>query len=383
MSPPARSGPTPEAPTGPSVLAESVAFSPASLRLVSRGVASLWRRIVVDDSAADARPLLLSYDVHPTPDGPVLIEVNTNAGGVLSAFEVARRVNHCDPDREQDRLRERLLELFRRDLIGEGTAHAGRPFGAPPCTVAIVDDDLASQPLLGEMQALATLLRSHADVLVVDASELAYHDGRLRHRGTAIDRVYWRSTDFVLSDSAHGAVRRAVAEGTTAIAPSPAAYGAIAHKRRFVAWSHAPELARDEETGLTFRIAGTRCMSSRSTEDWYGDRKAWVFKPESGHAGRGVYVGKRISRQKLAALPPHDYLAQCYVPHPVVDRAGTPWKYDVRFYADRGEIIGAAARVFQGQVVGMTAPGSGFAALRVDGACCLSEALLEARRPER
>jgi len=359
--------------SGPAVLADSVPVSAIALRLVSRGVQSLWARIVAANPAADSHPLLLSYDVHPTPDGPVLIEVNTNAGGILLAFESARQVNQCCADWEQDQLQERLLELFRRDLLGNDPEHTG--------TVAIVDDNLAEQPLLSEMQALATVMRTATqDVRVVDAAELSYHDGRLRYGDTAIDRVYWRSTDFVLADPKHAAVRRAVDEGTTTIAPAPEAYRAIADKTRFVEWSRQPELARDVVSGLSFRIAEAVPMGTRSIEDWYADRKDWVFKPASGYASRGVYVGKSISRQKLAELPRDSYLAQRYAPHPVLARDGVEWKYDVRFFADRGQIIGAAARVFQGQVVGLRKPGSGFAPIRVDTACCLIGALAEANR---
>lgn len=359
------------APPGPLVLAESVPVSAAAFRLVARGVASLWARIVAADPRADSRPLLLSYDVHPTPEGPVLIEVNTNAGGVLAAFASARQVNRCCANWEQDQLHERLLELFRRDLLGDDPRHTG--------TVAIVDDDLASQPLLGEMQALAAMMRSEVqDVRVVDASELSYAGGRLRHGETPIDRVYWRSTDFLLGDPKHEAPRRAVAEGTTAIAPSPEAYNAIADKRRLVEWSRHPDLSCDPDTGLAFRVAETVPMDTRAWEDWYADRKGWVFKPASGHASRGVYVGKSISRAKLSELPRESYLAQRYAAHPVLDRDGAEWKYDIRFFADRGQIIGAAARVFQGQVVGMRTPGSGFAPIRVDASCCLIGALASA-----
>jgi hypothetical protein len=192
--------------------------------------------------------------------------------------------------------------------------------------------------------------------------------------------VYWRSTDFVLAEPEHEAVRRAVAEGTTTIAPSADAYTAIADKRRFVEWSGAPELAGDAVNGSSFRIAETVRMSTRSLKTWYADRQEWVFKPSSGYAGRGVYVGKRVSRQKLTELPAEDYLVQRYVRHPVLHRGGVPWKYDLRFFADRGQIISAVARVFRGQVVSMRAPGSGFASIRVDGACCLLDALTEAGR---
>ncbi|MGH8443177.1 MAG: hypothetical protein ACREVZ_03905 [Burkholderiales bacterium] len=358
------------------VLSEPVPLSPAALRLVSQGITALWSRIVAADGLADSRPLLLSYDVHPTPQGPVLIEVNTNAGGVLTAMQAAREVNECCGDWEQRQLEARLLALFRRDLLGDDRQRAG--------VVAIVDDQLASQPLLAEMQALAALMRPYAaDVRVVDAAELVYTAGRLRQGDTPIDRVYWRSTDFLLTDPAHEAIRRALAEGAITLAPAPAAYQAIADKRRFVEWSRSPELARNGAGVLSFRIAQTVPMSTRTPEEWYAERNDWVFKPASGYASRGVYVGKSVSRRKLADLPAADYLAQRYAPHPVVDRNGGTWKYDVRFFADRGQIIGAAARVFQGQVVGMRTPGSGYAPVRVAAACCLIGALGTAQAPGR
>lgn len=359
-------------PFGLSILDEAVPVSSVAMRLVSVGIEALWKRILTTHPQADSRPLLLSYDVHPSPEGPVLIEINTNAGGVLTAIEAARLGNDCCADLQQSLLEARLLALFQHDLLGVDPERTG--------IVAIVDDQLESQALLAEMQALAELIRPHAkDVRVVDAATLAFRDGRLRHNDDAIDRVYWRSTDFLLVEPAHAGVRRAVEEGTTVLAPSPEAYEAIADKRRFVEWSVQPELSRDEGAGLSFRIAETLRMRDRAVGDWYADRRDWVFKPASGYASRGVYVGKSVSRRKLDELPAADYLAQRYAPHPVIDREGREWKYDVRFFADRGQVIGAAARVFHGQVVGLREPGSGFAQIRVGDACCLLGALASAR----
>jgi hypothetical protein len=356
----------PRQPFGLPVLEEPVAVPAESWALIRSGIGELWRRIAAADPRAGQRPLLLSYDVHPSPEGPVLIEVNTNAGGLLTAIHAARHGNECCPDFERGRLEQRLVGLFRRDLLGATPEATG--------TLAIVDDALPTQALLPEMRGIAQLLAPHAhEVLVVDAAELAYADGRLRHGATPIDRIYWRSTDFLLEEPRHADIRRAVAEGSTALGPSPAAYAAIADKRRFLDWSAEPVLARDA-SGQAFRLAETHELRSRPLAEWQAARAGWVFKPPSGYASRGVYVGKSISRQKLAQLP-GDYLAQRYAPHPELRRAGASWKYDLRFFADRGEVIGAVARVFQGQVVGMKAPGSGFAPVRVGDACCLVRAL--------
>ena len=332
----------------------------------------LWTRIVEARPQADSRPLLLSYDVHPTPEGPVLIEVNTNAGGILTAMQAARHTNEHCADWEYDLLEERLIALFRRDLLGDDKESTG--------VVAIVDDQLASQPLLAEMRELADLLRPHAeDVLVVDAADLEFRDGRLRYSNRPIDRVYWRSTDFLLRDPVHAPVQRAVLDGSTILAPSPEAYQAIADKRRFMEWSKHSELSRDAVTGLTFRVAETVPLSREDSGGLVFTAQRVGIQARVGSASRGVYVGKSISRVKLASLPADGYLAQRYAPHPVVDRDGKEWKYDVRLFADRGQVIGAAARVFQGQVVGMRNPGSGFAPIRVDATCCLVGALAAAR----
>ena len=348
------------------ILDTPVPVSTTALRLVTRGVRELWQRIVAADPGAESRPLLLSYDVHPTPAGPVLIEVNTNAGGVLTAIRAAQHANDCCPDAERNALVGRLLALFQRDLLGPDAVTTGH--------VAIVDDRLATQPLLPEMFALAELLRPYARrVSVVDAEEVSFRGGRLWHGAHAIDRIYWRSTDFLLTDPVHDGIRRAVEAGSVLLAPSPAAYRAIADKRRLLDWSGNPFLGSDD--GSTFQVAETRRLSERGIDAWYAERADWVFKPIDGFGSRGVYVGKSISRARLASLPPDQYLAQRYTPHPVVDRDGREWKYDVRLFADRGEVIGAAARVFHGQVVGMKVPGSGFAPLRVGEACCLVGAM--------
>ena len=106
-------------PHGVPVLESAIPLSQGALDLVKRGVAMLWSRIRTADPRAEDRPLLLSYDVHPTPHGPVLIEVNTNAGGIAAAMWAARHVNVCCAEWEHATLEKRLLALFQRDLLGD------------------------------------------------------------------------------------------------------------------------------------------------------------------------------------------------------------------------------------------------------------------------
>ena len=113
----------------------AIPLSQGALDLVKRGVAVLWSRISAADPRAEDRPLLLSYDVHPTPHRPVLIEVNTNAGGLrppCGRLDMSRSA----PGMEHATL-ESASRVFRHDLLGDDPSLAG--------VVAIVDDELASR----------------------------------------------------------------------------------------------------------------------------------------------------------------------------------------------------------------------------------------------
>ena len=114
-----REGAVVSQPHGVPVVESAIPLSQPALELVKRGVATLWSRISSADPRAEERPLLLSYDVHPTPQGPVLIEVNTNAGGIAAAMWAARHVNVCCAEWEHATLEKRLLALFQRDLLGD------------------------------------------------------------------------------------------------------------------------------------------------------------------------------------------------------------------------------------------------------------------------
>lgn len=71
-----------------------------------------------------------------------------------------------------------------------------------------------------------------------------------------------------------------------------------------------------------------------ATEPHLGFRNSRL---RSSAAQRGPI--KSISRSKLTACD--TYLAQRYAPHAVVARDGTAWKYDVRFFAGRGQVMSA------------------------------------------
>jgi len=97
----------------------------------------------------------------------------------------------------------------------------------------------------------------------------------------------------------------------------------------------------------------------------WAERKRWVFKPAARHGGKGVVLGKAMSRRRFAALNPEDTIIQRYVPPSEVTLAGERFKLDVRLYAQGDRLIAVAARVWRGQVTNFRTPGSGWAPLDV------------------
>lgn len=215
------------------------------MKLIAQGIATLWARILAADPLADSRPLLLSYDVHPTPDG---------SRPYRGQYQCRRRTHG-------DTCRPTWQRLLRR-------LAAGNAGGA---TARVVPPRFAGAGRAGE----------------------------------PVDRVYWRSTDFQLSAPVHTAVLQAVSAGTTVLAPSPQAYRAIAGKRRFIECSKHAELARDATNGQSFRIAETLPMSVRRAgrrDAHAGQRLRFRLARRAVSSAPWARLGEQLQPEGLAAL---------------------------------------------------------------------------------
>ena len=231
-------------------------------------------------------------------------------------------------------------------------------------TIAIMDENLAAQPMLPEMQAYAALLqRFGRKACLAEPQEIAADDeGRLVKNGLRLDGIYNRCTDFYLEKPALASVRRAYLEGKVGLSPHPHAYGLLADKRRFADWTRPGFLERflPEEDARFLRgvIPETHPLAEMDRAALWRERKSWVFKPATSHAGKGVLLGKGITRGRFAALGP-DTLMQRFFPPGEVELEGARWRFDVRLYATGGELIAVAARIWHGQVTSFR-PGGGF-----------------------
>jgi len=299
-----------------------------------------------------ARPsMLMGYDFHLGPDGPRLIEINNNAGGL----HVQGRQWIPQPAIPElaGTLSDRLLAMFPPDL-----RH-----------LAIMDEDIASQHMYPEMCAYAELLRADGrEVALVGPERIEGKDDGLWVDGTRLDTIYNRHTDFYLDSEAMAHVRRAYLAGQIDLNPYPRSYALLGEKTRMADWWRPGwlEAFLDAQGASLIRemVPETHLLHELDADEVWAGRKLWVFKPAARHGGKGVIVGKNISRKRFAAMG-EDTVIQRFIPPSLVELGGVPMKFDVRLYTYGTQLIALSGRVWQGQVTNFQAEGSGWVAIDI------------------
>jgi uncharacterized circularly permuted ATP-grasp superfamily protein len=108
-----------------------------------------------------------------------------------------------------------------------------------------------------------------------------------------------------------------------------------------------------------------RRVTKHNADTLWAERKRLFFKPASGHGGKAVYRGDKLTRTVWDAILAGDYIAQDAVAPSqrtiTLDQGITQRKLDVRLYVYDGQTLLAAARLYQGQTTNFRTPGGGFA----------------------
>lgn len=282
---------------------------------------------------------ILGFDFHLTPEGPRLIEINTNPGGMLVVAAQARALADLRPALgDPPEVEAEIVAAFRDEWR---LCRGDRPLRR----VAIVDDDPANQYLLPEFRLYRRLLEAEGIAAeIVDAGAFA--------PGWA-DMVYNRLVDLDLSSPAHTALAEAWRTGGAVVTPDPRSHVLYSDKRVL-------GLLRD---GAAAAVPETMPLTEADAARLWADRRNWFFKPARGHAGKAVYRGAKITTSAWAGVLTSPYVAQRLIPPSRLhlDHLGTDLKMDVRANARNGRVIQLAARLYQGQTTNFRTAGGGFA----------------------
>lgn len=319
-----------------------------------------------------ARGAFISYDFHLAPEGPRLIEINTNAGGALLSAGVARAQQSCCPGSRPHPglagLEDALFGMF----LSEWRLQRG---GGAPGLIAIVDDEPEAQFLYAEFLLMRAVFRSRGLAAeIADARRLAWRDGRLWLDGTVVDLVYNRSCDFYFDDPAHTALRAAYETGATVVTPHPHAHAVYADKRALILLSDAESLAAWEVDDEARRVLGagvprTVAVTPDRAEALWAARGRLFFKPATGYGSRAAYRGDKLTRRVWQSILAGRYVAQDLAPpserHLRMDGVDTAMKIDLRNFVYDGRVQFLSARLYRGQTTNFQTPGGGLAAVRL------------------
>lgn len=330
-------------------------------------------------AAAQLRPrnpgVFLGVDFHLERGRLDLIEVNTNPGGALLSAVLARAQRACcdemqgmiPSDAAVDRFEAAVRAMFEREWRDAGKTGA-------PRRIAIVDTAPQQQYLYAEFLLYQQLFaRVGIEAVVLDPAELEC-DGRvLRQRGqdgAAIDLVYNRLTDFALDAPEHAVLRRAWDSECAVITPHPHAHAVYADKRNLALLCDAPALralGADAAAAdlLAAHVPHTEIVGADNAERLWAQRRTLFFKLWAGYGSRAAYRGAKLTRGVWDTIVQGGYVAQTLAPpgERRIGPASAPrsLKFDLRAYADIGQVLWLSARLYQGQTTNFRTPGGGFA----------------------
>jgi hypothetical protein len=321
----------------------------------------------------DRGPLgaFMGYDFHITPDGPKLIEINSNAGGAFLNAVLARAQRACCTggrvpftSATADGFASAVKEMFLAEWRLQGRA-------GEPVRIAIVDDAPLEQFLYPEFRLAKALLDSLGfEAVIADASTLEFDGEVLANAGQKIDLVYNRLVDFGFDEPRHAALRAAYETGRVVVTPNPHVHALLADKRNLALLSDPIQLENwglplSFVTALRDGVPKTTIVSAFNADALWHDRRNLFFKPAKGYGSKAAYRGEKLTTKVWAEIIGGDYVAQTFAPpgaRTIRSGAAHPLlKVDIRIYTYAAAPILAAARLYQGQTTNMRTLGGGFA----------------------
>jgi len=344
-----------------------------------REAISQWTPRAAMAALPGAMGVFFGYDFHLGPEGPRLIEINTNAAGALFNTYLAKAHRACCPQVEERlvgtaepaAIEQAFVEMFRNEWRLQSPESELR-------SVAIVDDAPFEQPMYPEFVLFLRLFeRAGIEAVVADPRECTMRDGALRIEGKKIDLVYNRTCDFYLEAPENEALREAYSIGAAVVTPHPRAYALYADKRNLTLLSNPDRLREfglDAATIQTLAngIPATVRVDAGRADDFWKRRRKLFFKPGTGYGSRGAYRGAKLTRRVWKSIVEGDYIAQEMVQPSereiLFDDDTVVLKVDLRCYAYAGAIQLLAARLYRGQTTNLRTPGGGFAPVFTEAA---------------
>jgi len=298
--------------------------------------------------------LVTGYDFYVTPEGPKLIEINTNAAAGILCFLLHRyHQTGCVSPHFFEELRQVVMDQTHTVFSQSSPSH-----------VIILDEHPAQQQAYFEFLWFQSLMESWGwPTQILDPQDFPSQFSQ----PTA---VYNRFCDFDLSEQRSLAILQAYLDRKICLMPNPLEFAALSDKSRFLDWSSdifLTEVGMTKEEIVVIRrmIPQVYALTTDNAAELWEKRKSFYFKPRQSYGGKSVYAGKSISRSVFQRMVDIGALAQPAFSAPFWEwdmpgEGRLSFRYDVRVYVIGDQIAFSAARLFRGQVTNFRTPFGGF-----------------------
>ncbi len=142
----------------------------------------------------------------------------------------------------------------------------------------------------------------------------------------------------------------------------------IGDKNRMVDWwrdGFLSFLSQEKQSLIHAVVPKTHLLSEYDRDQAWAERKQWVLKPAARHGGKGVLLGKGMSRKRFDALDANTTVMQQLVPASRIEIDDRSFKFDIRLYMYGQQLIAMAGRAWSGQITNFREEGSGWTPIQV------------------
>ena len=312
-----------------------------------------------DSSSVPQKGVFMGYDFHLSPEGPKLIEINTNAGGGLLNAELVKAQSECCAEvHVNEKIEHDYFEMFVNEWrLSKGDRELR--------TIAIIDENPEEQYLYPEFLLFKKLFESYGKKCFISSPERIENvNGELLIEGEKIDLIYNRLTDFYFDR--YPVLRTS----SVVVTPHPSHHALYAHKKNLFYLSSSELLTKlqvspEDQKVLRDGIPETVEVTSENAEDLWNHRKELFFKPVSGFGSKASYRGDKLTHRVWEEIQRSKYVAQKLIAPSdravEVDGVSVSLKVDLRAYVYDGKVQLFAARLYSGQTTNFRTPGGGFA----------------------
>ena len=303
---------------------------------------------------------MIGIDFHITEEGPRVIEINTNAGGLVTSALWAYR----DDQARLETVLKKMVAMFEAEF---GQWRAARGVEAELKHIAIIDKDPESEFTYDDFLLMAAIFEQAGYRVSIGKTEgLSISDGKVYLSGSsqAVDLIYNRDCDFYLQSKGSAVLRQSYLEGLACVSPNAFGYGLLSDKMNLATISQLLHgQAENDYPALTEVLLPTMTLASFLEQEL--NRNDWYFKPTNEHAGKGVYRGKKLSQKRLSEFPVSDYIVQKEALPAQISNEGDSFKYDIRLFIYDDDVIDIYSRIYQGRITNFRSEKGGYSRVSV------------------